>query len=147
LENGAPYPQPGSLQFTDATVSENTGAVTLRTLFPNPDRLLLPGMYVRAVIVEGVEEHGILVPQRGVTRDAKGAATALFVAADNKVEQRTIGVRRTIGDDWLVDSGVNDGDRLIVEGLQKVRPGQVVKADEIPLGGTGNTPGPQSRQP
>jgi membrane fusion protein (multidrug efflux system) len=131
LSNGAPYPQLGTLQFTDATVDESTGAVTLRTLFPNPDHLLLPGMYVRAEIVERVDDHGILVSQRGVGRDQKGQATALVVTADNKVEQRNITASRTVGDSWLVESGISDGDRVIVEGVQKVRPGQVVKTDEI----------------
>jgi membrane fusion protein (multidrug efflux system) len=131
LSNGAPYPQLGTLQFTDATVDESTGAVTLRTLFPNPDHLLLPGMYVRAEIVERVDDHGILVSQRGVGRDQKGQATALVVTADNKVEQHNITASRTVGDSWLVESGVRDGDRVIVEGVQKVQPGQVVKADEI----------------
>jgi membrane fusion protein (multidrug efflux system) len=131
LSNGAPYPQLGTLQFTDATVDESTGAVTLRTLFPNPDHLLLPGMYVRAEVVERVDELGILVSQRGVSRDQKGQATALVVTAGDKVEERNITASRTIGDSWLVESGINDGDRVIVEGVQKVRPGEVVKADEI----------------
>jgi membrane fusion protein (multidrug efflux system) len=135
LSNGAPYPQLGTLQFTDATVDASTGAVTLRTLFPNPDHLLLPGMYVRAEIVERVDDHGILVSQRGVSRDQKGQATALVVTADNKVEQRNITASRTVGDSWLVESGINDGDRVIVEGIQKVRPGQVVKADEVAASG------------
>ena len=156
LGNGIPYSQTGSLQFTDATVDEGTGAVTLRTLFPNPDHLLLPGMYVRAEIVERVEEKGVLVSQRGVTRDAKGNATALLVTPDNKVEQRTIRVSRTIGNAWLVDSGIGDGDRVIVEGIQKVQAGQMVKADEVPIVSdsgdssavtisvTGQTPGPSA---
>lgn len=132
LEDGTPYPTAGTLKFSDVTVEQSTGSVTLRTLFPNPDRLLLPGMFVRGVLEEGVNEAAILVPQRGVTRNPAGEAVLLAVGAGDKVEQRTIKVARTVGEDWLVSEGVKAGDRIIVEGIQRVRPGAVVKA--VPFG-------------
>ncbi len=130
LENGATYEHPGKLQFADVTVDPTTGEFLLRIIVPNPNHLLMPGMYVRAVVSEGVIPQGILVPQRGVTRDPKGGATALVVDRDGKVERRDIGVSRTVGDQWLVDSGLVAGDRVIVEGVQKVQPGMQVQASE-----------------
>ncbi|SER35146.1 membrane fusion protein, multidrug efflux system [Faunimonas pinastri] len=131
LDDGTLYNQEGTLRFTDVTVGESTGTVSLRATFANPDRILLPGMFVRGIVQEGVNDKGLLIPQRGVSRNPRGLATALFVTADNKVEQRTIRVSRTIGTNWLVDSGAKDGDRVIVEGLQKVRSGDTVQAQEV----------------
>jgi membrane fusion protein (multidrug efflux system) len=130
LEDGTAYAHPGTLEFADVTVSQSTGAVTLRALFPNPDNILLPGMFVRAEIKAGVDPEGLLVPQRAVSRDPKGRATTLVVAADNKVEQRILVTDRTVGDQWLVTEGIKAGERVIVEGVQKVRPGAVVKVIE-----------------
>jgi len=127
LEDGITYPLQGVFKFSDVTIDQSTGSVTLRTVFPNPNQILLPGMYVRAVLEEGVIEQAIQVPQRGVTRDSAGNATALIVGTGDKVEARTLTVTRAIGDTWLVSDGLNPGDRLIVEGLQKVRPGTTVK--------------------
>jgi membrane fusion protein, multidrug efflux system len=128
LENGMPYPLEGTLKFSDVTVDPTTGSVTVRTLFPNPKQVLLPGMYVRAILEEGVAQNALLVPQRGVGRDTTGNATALVVGAGEKVEQRVIKVSRAIGDNWLVEDGLKPGDRVIVEGLQKSKPGTPVKA-------------------
>ena len=133
LENGAIYPQTGKLAFAEANVSQTTGTFTARAEFPNPDRLLLPGMYVRAIIEEGVAENSFLAPQRAVTHNTKGEATALFVTPDGKVEQRVLAVDRSVGNSWLVSSGVKDGDRMIVEGTQLVRPGQDVTAVEVEI--------------
>jgi len=130
LEDGTQYPQPGSLQFTDITVDQGTGSVTLRAIFPNPRFVLLPGMFVRARIEEGISENAILVPQVGVTHDPKGRATALVVGADNKVAIHTLQLRGTSGDQWIVEGGLEDGNRVIVAGVQKVQPGAVVKAVE-----------------
>ncbi len=127
LEDGTAYPQAGRLQFSEATVDESTGAVTLRAVFPNPKHDLLPGMYVRAVLEEGTVQDALLVPQQGVTRDPKGNATALVVKDDNTVEMRALTAPRAIGDAWLVTDGLAEGDRVIVEGVQKVRPGATVK--------------------
>ncbi|MDZ7868077.1 MAG: efflux RND transporter periplasmic adaptor subunit [Rheinheimera sp.] len=128
LDDGSVYPHKGTLQFTEVTVNPDTGSVTLRASFPNPDQLLLPGMYVRATVHEGLQANAMLVPQRGVSRNAKGEATALVVSKDGKVEPRVLQTNRTIGSNWLVTAGVQPGDQLIVEGLQKVRPGAVVQA-------------------
>lgn len=128
LEDGTPYPLEGALKFRDVTVEPSTGSVTLRAVFPNPDHMLLPGMFVRAVVLEGVDEAGLLVPQQGVTRDPKGTPIAWVVNADDEVEQRTLTVDRAIGDAWLVNAGLAPGDRVIVEGRQKVRPGDRVRA-------------------
>ncbi|MDD5678658.1 MAG: efflux RND transporter periplasmic adaptor subunit [Kiritimatiellae bacterium] len=127
LEDGTPYSLEGTLKFSDVTVDPSTGSFILRTVFPNPDHILLPGMYVRAVIEEGMNEQAILVPQQGVARDRKGNATALVVDKDDKVEQRMLKIDRAIGNKWLVDEGLNAGDRVILEGLQKIRPGAAVK--------------------
>jgi membrane fusion protein, multidrug efflux system len=130
LEDGTPYPLAGNLQFRDVTVDPTTGSLTLRLVFPNPKLVLLPGMFVRAVIEEGVNEQALLVPQQGVTRDPKGNPMALLVNAAGKVEMRPIVVDRAIGDKWLVTKGLAPGDKLIVEGAQRVRPGDPVNASE-----------------
>ena len=127
LENGAMYPHEGRLQFTDVSVDESTGMVSLRALFPNPEHILLPGMYVRAVIAEGVDENALLVPQRALRRDPKGQASVLLVDGGGKVDVRLVHVGRTVGDSWQVLSGLKPGDRVIVEGGQNVRPGMSVK--------------------
>ncbi|MGE5190135.1 MAG: efflux RND transporter periplasmic adaptor subunit [Gemmatimonadota bacterium] len=127
LEDGTAYPLTGTLKFSDVTVEPGTGSVTIRTVFPNPKGILLPGMYVRAVLDEGVDENGILVPQRGVTRDPTGRAMALVVGAGDKVESRILEVSRVVGENWLVEKGLAAGDRVIVEGLQRARPGVEVR--------------------
>jgi len=131
LEDGSAYPLPGTLKFSDVTVSPSTGSVTLRTQFPNPRQLLLPGMYVRAILEEGIMEGAILVPQQGVSRDPSGKAVAMVVGAEDKVEPRTLKIVRAIGDQWLVSEGLQAGDRLIVEGLQKARPGALVRVVDL----------------
>jgi len=128
LDDGSAYPAAGRMQFTDVTVDQTTGAVTLRAVFPNPSGLLLPGMYVRATVVEGVDPAGLLVPQQGVGRDQKGNPTALVVGPDGVVQLRQLQVGQTVGDKWLVTSGLAAGDRVIVEGLQSARPGAKVRA-------------------
>ncbi|GAY21189.1 MULTISPECIES: efflux RND transporter periplasmic adaptor subunit [Sphingobium] len=127
LPNGSVYPIEGRLQFSEVTVDPSSGAVTLRATFANPDGLLLPGMYVRARLVEGQRSQAILAPQQGITRDARGRATAMVVGADNKVELRQVETDRAIGDKWIVTKGLKAGDRLVVEGLVNLRPGTVVK--------------------
>lgn len=128
MENGQPYPLKGTLQFSDVTVDESTGSITLRAVFPNPQHRLLPGMFVRARIDEGIQPDAILVPQQGVTRTPRGDATVLVVDEQNKVESRTVVAPQAIGDRWLVTQGLKNGDRVIVSGLQKVRPGVAVVA-------------------
>ncbi|MGV1098524.1 efflux RND transporter periplasmic adaptor subunit [Thiovibrio sp. JS02] len=128
LEDGSSYPQEGTLKFSEVTVDQSTGSVTLRALFPNPEQLLLPGMFVRGIVQEGVSEQAILVPQRGVSRNPKGEAMVMVVGDEEKVEPRVIKVSRTVGENWLVTEGVKDGDRVILEGIQKARPGTPVKA-------------------
>ena len=135
LEDGTTYSEKGRLELTEVAVDESTGSVTLRAIFPNPQQQLLPGMFVRASVDEGVMENAILAPQQGVTRDAKGNATALVVNKDNKVEQRTLETGETYGDKWLVLNGLHNGDRLIVEGSAKVTSGQTVKAVEVQANG------------
>jgi len=132
LEDGTPYAQPGTLKFSEVTVDQSTGSITLRAVFPNPKQVLLPGMFVRAVLEEGVNEQAILVPQRGVTRNPKGDAMVMVVGAEEKMEPRVIKVVRTVGENWLVSEGLKPGDRVILEGLQKARPGTPVKA--VPFG-------------
>ena len=127
LPNGTIYPIEGRLQFAEVTVDQTTGAVTLRATFPNPNGLLLPGMYVRAKLVEGTRRQAIMAPTAGITRDPRGGATALVVNAQNKVEQRNVTTDRVIGDKWIVTSGLKPGDKLIVEGLLNLRPGSTVK--------------------
>ena len=128
LDDGTPYPVDGVLQFQDITVEPTTGSVILRVIFPNPNGFLLPGMFVRAIITEGVDDHAILIPQQGVSRNPKGQAYALVVNNESKVEQRILTLDRAIGDKWLVASGLNPGDKVIVEGIQRARPGTLVKA-------------------
>jgi membrane fusion protein (multidrug efflux system) len=128
LEDGSDYPLEGHLQFTDVTVDQTTGAVTLRALFPNPGDLLLPGMYVRAEVAQGVAPAGLLAPQQGVVRDEKGLPTAMVVNAQGRAEFRALQTGPAIGNAWLVTSGLKPGDRLIVEGLQRVKPGAPVRA-------------------
>ncbi len=128
LGDGTAYEHIGSLQFAEVGVNESTGTVILRAQFPNPDRLLLPGMFVRTTLEEGIRTNAILVSQRGVTRDRTGNATAMIVNKDGVVELRTITVARTVGDQWLVLTGLEVGDQVIVEGLQKVKPGAPAKA-------------------
>jgi membrane fusion protein (multidrug efflux system) len=128
LEDGSDYDQTGRLEFSDVTVDQNTGTVTLRAVFPNPRGVLLPGMYVRAIVSEGVQPNAILAPQVGVTRDQRGLPTALVVNAQGRAELRTLKTGPAVGAFWVVTSGLAAGDRLIVEGLQKVKPGQPVRA-------------------
>src|SRR4029453_1744385 len=117
FEDGKTYAHEGKLQFSDVTVDASTGAITLRALFPNPDGLLLPNMFVRAVIEEGGRENAILVPQQAVTRDAKGQAVAMVIGPEDKVAQRVLQTNRALGSDWLIDGGLQAGDRVIVEGF------------------------------
>lgn len=133
LDNGMDYPHNGEVAFVESNVSQTTGTFALRAKFPNPDRLLLPGMYVRAVISEGVAENSYLVPQRAVTRNTKGEATAMFVTAAGKVEQRVLTLGKNVGNNWLVSTGIQDGDRVIVEGTQLVRVGMEVSAVEVTI--------------
>ena len=128
MENGQPYPLKGTLQFSDVTVDESTGSITLRALFPNPQHMLLPGMFVRARIDEGTQPDAILVPQQGVTRTPRGDVTVLVVNDKNQVESRTVVAPQAIGDRWLITEGLKNGDRVIISGLQKVRPGVTVVA-------------------
>jgi membrane fusion protein, multidrug efflux system len=139
LEDGSPYSLPGKLQFADVSVDQTTGSVTLRALFPNPDKVLLPGMFVREQIEEGRRTAAFLVPQLAVTHDQKGDPTTLVVGADNKVELRKLVTDRAIGDKWVVTQGVRSGDRVIVEGLQFVKPGATVKAQEFQSVASPNT--------
>ncbi|MCX5817398.1 MAG: efflux RND transporter periplasmic adaptor subunit [Proteobacteria bacterium] len=127
LEDGTSYPLEGTLQFRDITVEPTTGSVILRVVVPNPKGVLLPGMFVRALVKEGINEQTILVPQQAVSRDPKGNPVTLIVDTESKVQQRMLTVDRAIGDKWLVTAGLKPGDRVIVEGVQKVRPGASVK--------------------
>ncbi len=132
LEDGSPYPEPGTLQFSDITVDQSTGSVTVRALFPNPKQLLLPGMFVRARVTEGISDSAMLVPEVGVIHDQKGEAVALVVGADDKVAVRKINATRTLGNDWVVEGGLHDGDHVIVAGMQRIQPGATVKTVEAP---------------
>ncbi|ONX85461.1 efflux RND transporter periplasmic adaptor subunit, partial [Burkholderia cenocepacia] len=127
LEDGKTYSEPGKLQFSDVTVDQTTGSVTIRAVFPNPNRVLLPGMFVRARIEEGVNENAFLVPQIGVTHDQKGQAIAMVVNASNKVEPRPLKTTGMQGQNWVVEGGLQAGDHVIVQGVDKVRPGATVK--------------------
>ena len=127
LEDGTPYPLTGTLQFSDITVDPGTGSVTVRAVFPNPQHVLLPGMFVRARLIEGVNDRAILVPEVGVTHDPKGDATVLVVGQDNKLSTRIVTTDRTMGNQWVVSGGLKAGERVVVAGLQKVRPGMEVK--------------------
>jgi membrane fusion protein (multidrug efflux system) len=138
LEDDTPYPLEGVLQFSDITVDPTTGSFILRIVFPNPKSVLLPGMFVRAVVEEGVNEQAILVPQQGVARDQKGNAIAMIVDIKGKVQQRMLTLNRAIGDKWLILSGLAPGDRVIVEGIQKVKPGASVKVVPFEAGGEKN---------
>ena len=133
------YSLEGSLEFRDVTVDPSTGSFTLRIVVPNPDHLLLPGMFVRAVVKEGIVEKAIFVPQQGVNRTPKGEPVALIVDETGKVQQRMLTLDRAVGDQWLVSSGLSAGDRVIVEGGQKVRPGTVVKTVPFHLRGKKET--------
>ncbi|CUX61236.1 Acriflavine resistance protein A [Agrobacterium deltaense Zutra 3/1] len=133
LDNGKEYAKTGTVEFAEATVDQSAGTVKLRAQFPNPDRIVLPGMYVRAVIQEGVAPNSYLVPQRGVSRNTRGEPTARFVTRDNKVEERVLTVDRSIGNNWLVTAGVEDGDRVIVEGTQRTQIGQDVDVKEVTI--------------
>jgi membrane fusion protein (multidrug efflux system) len=127
LEDGTAYPLEGTLQFRDITVDPTTGSVILRIIFPNPKDILLPGMVVRTVVQEGINKRAILVPQQAVSRDPKGNPFTLIVDAASKVQLRMLTLERAIGDQWLVSSGLAQGERVIVEGMQKVTPGSLVK--------------------
>ncbi|MGN7158457.1 efflux RND transporter periplasmic adaptor subunit [Sphingomonas sp. SAFR-052] len=127
LEDGSTYPIEGTLKFTDVTVDPATGTQAIRAVFANPRGLLLPGMYVRAELVEGTRANGILVPQRAVTRDPKGVATVLVIGGDGKLAPRTLTTERTVGDAWLVTGGLQAGDRVVVEGAQMLQPGTPVQ--------------------
>ena len=131
LEDGSTYAHEGKLQFAGVTVNTTTGAVTLRALVPNPERLLMPGMYVRARLDKGTDPEALLVPQPGIGRDNTGKATALVVNAENKVEQRKVEVAEAIGTNWRVTDGLKAGERVIVEGSGKVRPGQSVRVVDV----------------
>jgi membrane fusion protein (multidrug efflux system) len=144
LEDGSSYPEEGILKFSDVTVDPSTGSVTLRALFPNPHNLLLPGMFIRGIVQEGIQEQGILIPQQGVTRNPAGEAMVMLVGAEDKVEPRVIKVDRTIGSDWLVNEGLQAGDRVIMEGFQRARPGTQVKVVPFGAGPEGSTPATQS---
>ena len=133
LEDGTEYAQTGTLQFTDITVDSGTGSVTVRAIFPNPQGVLLPGAFVRARIDQGTDDHAMLVPQDGVTHDRTGGATVLIVRADNTVAVRPVSATRTVGTNWVVESGLNDGDRVIVSGIQRVQPGMLVHASNAPV--------------
>jgi membrane fusion protein (multidrug efflux system) len=128
LEDGTVYPLRGTLQFQDVTVDSTTGSVILRVVFPNPKGVLLPGMFVRTIVQEGVNNKAILIPQQSVSRDPMGNPLTLIVDAQNKVQLRILELDRAIGDKWLVTNGLKSGDRVIIEGMQKVKPGIVVKA-------------------
>ena len=127
LEDGSKYEHEGRLEFSEVSVDESTGSVTLRAVFPNPDRILLPGMFVHAQLVAGARSNAILVPQQGVSRTPRGEAVAMLVTAENKVEQRIIQTDRTVGNRWLVSDGLKVGDQLITEGLHMVQPGMQVE--------------------
>jgi membrane fusion protein (multidrug efflux system) len=132
LEDGSHYERPGTLEFSEVTVDQGTGSVTLRAIFPNPQGLLLPGMFVRATIEEGVREDAILAPQQGITHAPDGNATAVVVGANDMVEKRSVELDRALGDQWVVTRGLAAGDRLIVAGQQRVKPGmQVIVREQI----------------
>lgn len=127
LDDGSTYPLAGTLKFSEVSVDQGTGSVTLRAVFPNPERALLPGMFVHAQVKEGVRDNAILVPQQAVVRDSRGVATAWVITADNHVEQRDLETVRTVGNTWLINQGLQPGERVITEGLQFVRADSVVE--------------------
>jgi membrane fusion protein (multidrug efflux system) len=132
LQDGTPYETEGALKFSEVTVDQSTGSVVLRAEFPNPKGVLLPGLFVRAVIVEGLQPTAILAPQSAVTHNERGQPTCFVVGADGKVELRVLTTSRAVGTNWLVTDGLKPGDRLIVDGLINVQPGVAVKAVVAP---------------
>ncbi|WP_305884244.1 efflux RND transporter periplasmic adaptor subunit [Microbulbifer okhotskensis] len=130
LEDGSDFEHPGKLAFAEASVDPSTGSVLLRVVVPNPDNMLLPGMYVRAIVGSGIRDKAILVPQQGIARDPKGNTSAMVISEENIVAQRSVRVSRTIGNRWLVEEGLQAGDRVVVAGLQKIRPGAPVQPSE-----------------
>jgi len=147
LEDGTTYPLEGTLQFRDVTVDSTTGSVTLRVIVPNPKGLLMPGMYLRAVVQEGINNEAILIPQQAVSRDPMGNPVTLIVDSERKVAQRMVTLDRAIDDRWLVSSGLAPGERVIVEGVQKVRPGATVKTVPFEAGGTSGAAPKKTGQP
>jgi membrane fusion protein (multidrug efflux system) len=139
MEDGTAYPLEGTLQFRDVTVDPTTGSVTLRIIFPNPKDVLLPGMFIRAVVQEGVNKQAILIPQQAVSRDPRGNPLTLIVDAQSNVQLRMLTLDRAIGDQWLVSSGLASGERVIIEGMQKVKPGAPVKAVPFEINGGKNS--------
>lgn len=131
MQNGNSYPQTGTLEFSDVTVDETTGSITLRAIVPNPNHALLPGMFVRARLDEGTNPNALLVPQQAVARTPTGQATVMVVGADNKVEARQVTTSQAIGDKWLVTDGVKAGERVISTGLQRAKPGAQVTPQEV----------------
>ena len=134
LENGSTYTSEGTLKFTDVSVDPTTGSQVIRAVFPNPQGLLLPGMFARAEMIEGTQASGMLVPQRAVSRDEKGQATAMVIGADGKLQPRIITTSRTVGQDWLVTGGLKPGDKVVVEGAQNLQPGTPVKGQPYQAG-------------
>jgi len=130
LEDGTQYGRDGKLQFSEVSVDPTTGSFGLRVVVPNPEHILLPGMYVRALLRTGVRPDAVLAPQQGILRDPRGHTNAMVVGTDGKVEARAVRVSQAIGDDWLIEEGLAAGDRVIVEGLQKIQPGVPVEATE-----------------
>jgi membrane fusion protein (multidrug efflux system) len=147
LDDGTTYPLEGTLQFRDVTVDSTTGSVTLRVIVPNPKSLLLPGMFLRAVVQEGINNEGILIPQQAVSRDPMGNPVTLIVDGEGKVAERMLTLDRAIGDRWLVTSGLAPGERVIVEGSQKVQPGAAVKVVPFQAGGTSSAAPKKTAQP
>jgi membrane fusion protein (multidrug efflux system) len=147
LEDGTMYPLEGTLKFRDITVDPTTGSVTLRVIVPNPKGLLLPGMFLRAVVQEGINNDAILIPQQAVSRDPMGNPVTLIVDGEGKVAQRMLTLDRAIGDRWLVASGLAPGERVIVEGVQKVRPGTAVKVIPFQVGGTSGAAAKKTAEP
>jgi membrane fusion protein (multidrug efflux system) len=144
LEDGTVYPLAGTLKFAEVSVDQSTGTVALRAQFPNPDKLLLPGMFVRARLQEGVRENALLVPQQAVVRDSRGAPSAWVLAADNSVHLRELQTLRTVGNAWLIGGGLAPGEQVVVEGLQRIRSGIVVKpvaTDDLQLAVEAGAPG------
>ena len=139
LDDGSEYPLKGKLQFQDVTVDPTTGSVILRMVFPNPKGVLMPGMFVRAIIQEGIHKNAILVPQQAVSRDPKGNPQVLIVDKDGNVQQKQLTLDRAIGNEWLVSSGLEQGDQVIVEGISKVKPGSPVKV--VPFASSGKNSG------
>ena len=146
LEDGSVYEREGMLQFQDVTVDPTTGSVTLRMVFPNPDGILLPGMFVRTLVKEGIESHAILIPQQAVQRDPRGNPYDLVVDDEGKVQVRTLTLDRAVGDNWLVTSGQAPGDRVIIEGIQRGRPGSQVKTVPWQSGDATTAPHPSTSQ-